>query len=234
MFEVPLYSYPETPSTWAPLTTALTTFPDVQFYIIVNPDSGPGPSDPNYEAAVASLRENANALLLGYVLTGFGTRDPAAVTQDVQTYAGWAAASRVDGIFFDETQAGLTSTYQAYAATVRAATWASGNTGYVVLNPGEDIGASTYYSFADQIVTFENTYAEYQDQAPIPLPNAAQQSVIIHTFANDTDTLSSVVQTLDTAGIASVYITNLNIATTDVYHGFGSEWTAFVQDVNSL
>ncbi|KAJ6536333.1 Spherulation-specific family 4 [Mycena capillaripes] len=217
-----------------PLTTALATFPDVQFYIIVNPDSGPGPSDTTYEAAVASLRGYANALLLGYVLTGYGTRDPANVTGDVQTYAGWDAASRVDGIFFDETQAGLMYTYQAYADTVRAATWASGNTGYVVLNPGEDIGASTYYSFADQIVTFENTYAEYQDQAPIPLHDAAQQSVIIHTFANDTYTLSSVVQTLDTAGIASVYITNLNIATTDVYHGFGSDWTAFVQDVSSL
>ncbi|KAJ6563783.1 hypothetical protein B0H19DRAFT_1258321 [Mycena capillaripes] len=117
---------------------------------------------------------------------------------------------------------------------VHAATWASGNTGYVVLNPGEDIGASMYYSFADQIVAFENTYAVYQDQAPIPLSDAAPQSVIIHTFANDTGTLSSVIQTLDTAGIASVYITNLNLATTDVYHGFGSDWTAFVQDVSSL
>jgi hypothetical protein len=68
----------------------------------------------------------------------------------------------------------------------------------------------------------------------IPLPHASQQSVIIHTFPNTTATLSSVIQTLETAGIASVYITNLNIATTDVYDGFGSDWTTFAQDVNSL
>ncbi|KAJ7928217.1 Spherulation-specific family 4 [Mycena leptocephala] len=213
---VPLYSYPETSSTWAPLKTAITTFPAVQFYIIVNPDDGPDGSpgsqpDTNYQAGVRSLRGHANVLLLGPTLGG-----------------------GVDGIFFDETQAGLISTYQVYTDTVRAAKWASGTTGYVVLNPGEDIGASTYYSIANQIVTFEDTYAQYQKQAPIPLPHASQQSVIIHTFPNTTATLSSVIQTLETAGIASVYITNLNIAKTDVYDGFGSDWTTFAQDVNSL
>ncbi|KAJ7479059.1 Spherulation-specific family 4 [Mycena latifolia] len=236
---VPLYSYPETPSTWAPLETAITAFPGVQFYIIVNPNSGPGGGpgsqpDTTYGPAVASLRGHANVLLLGYVLTGYGTRAQADVTQDVETYAGWNTTWGVDGIFFDETQAELLFTYQAYAYTVRAATWASGATGYVVLNPGEDIGASTYYSIADQIVTFENTYAQYLTQAPIPLPHAQQQSVIIHTFPNTTATLYSVVQTLETAGIASVYITNLDITTTDVYHGFGSDWTTFVQDVDAL
>jgi hypothetical protein len=62
------------------------------------------------------------------VLTGYGTRAQAAVTQDVQTYT---AAWGVDGIFFDETQAGLMSTYQVYTDSVRAANWASGTTGYV-------------------------------------------------------------------------------------------------------
>jgi hypothetical protein len=82
-----------------------------------------------------------------------------------------------------------------------------------MLNPGEDIGASTYYSIANQIITFEDTYAQYQKQEPyvlglpgpnvefesdvaarssIPLPHASQQSVIIHTFPNTTATLSSV------------------------------------------
>ncbi|KAJ7920225.1 hypothetical protein B0H13DRAFT_2230801 [Mycena leptocephala] len=194
---VPLYSYPETSSTWAPLKTEITTFPAVQFYVIMNPDDGPdgspgSQSDTTYQAGVKSLRGHANA----------------AVTQDVQTYT---AAWGVDGIF-DETQAGLMSTYQVY-------------TDSVMLNPGEDIGASTYYSIANQIVTFEDTYAQYQKQAPIPLPHASQQSVIIHTFPNTTATLSS---------IASVYIANLNIATTDVYDRFGSDWTTFTHDVNSL
>ncbi|KAJ6586573.1 Spherulation-specific family 4 [Mycena sp. CBHHK59/15] len=233
---VPLYSYPETSSTWAPLRTAITTYPAVQFYVIVNPDSGPegapgSQPDTSYRAAVTSLRGHANVLILGYVFTSYGSRAQAAVAQDVQAYAGWTAAWGVDGIFFDETQAGLMATYQAYTDTVRAAKWTSGTTGYIVLNPGEDVGASTYYSIANQIVTFEDTYVQYQRQAPIPLAHAAQQSVIIHTFSNTTATLSSVIQTLETAGIASVYITNLD---TDVYDGFGSDWAAFAQDVNSL
>jgi hypothetical protein len=108
----------------------------VQFYIIVNPDDGPDGSpgsqpDTTYQAGVRSLRGHANVLLLGYVLTGYGTRAQAAVTQDVQTYSGWTAAWGVDGIFFDETQAGLISTYQVYTDTVRAPKWASGTTGYV-------------------------------------------------------------------------------------------------------
>jgi hypothetical protein len=36
----------------------------------------------------------------------------------------------------------------------------------VILNPGEDIGDSDYYTFANQIVTFEDTYARYQTQEP--------------------------------------------------------------------
>ncbi|KAJ7751334.1 Spherulation-specific family 4 [Mycena olivaceomarginata] len=230
---VPLYSYPETTETWEPLETAISTFPDVQFYVIVNPDSGPGPTDTNYQAAVAALRTHANVLLVGYVFTSFGARPLDEVQQDIETYAGWPTASGLAGIFFDETQAGLTSTYMAYTDVARNTMWPGRTSGYVILNPGEDIGASDYYTLADQIVTFENTYAQYQNQAPLPLPHPAQQAFIIHSFTGTNQTLASVVQAFETSGIASAYITDVNIATSDVYKSFGSDWMAFVQDVNT-
>jgi len=99
----------------------------------------------------------------------------------------------------------------------------------VILNPGEDIGDSDYYTFADQIVTFEDTYAEYQNQAPLPLPHPAQQSFIMNSFDGTDETLASLVQTFETSGLASAYITDLDV---DIYKSFGSDWTAFVQDVS--
>ncbi|KAF7378205.1 putative Cell surface spherulin 4-like protein [Mycena sanguinolenta] len=227
---VPLYSYPETSATWEPLETAITTYPDVQFYVIVNPDSGPGPTDTNYQAAVATLHGYANVLLVGYVYTSNGARPLDEVQQDINTYAAWPSASSLAGIFFDETQAGLTSTYTAYTDAARNATWPGRTTAYVILNPGTDIGDSDYYTFADQIVTFEDTYDRYQTLAPLPLPHPAQQSFIMNSFDGTDETLASLVQAFQTSGLASAYITDL---TTDFYKSFGSDWTAFVEDVNT-
>ncbi|KAJ6489794.1 Spherulation-specific family 4 [Mycena sanguinolenta] len=228
--QVPLYSYPETSATWEPLETAINTYPDVQFYVIVNPDSGPGLTDTNYQGAVAALRPFANVLLVGYVLTGYGTRPLDEVQQDIETYAAWPPETGLAGIFFDETQAGLTSTYQTYTDVARNVTWPGRETAYVILNPGEDIGASDYYTFVDQIVTFEDTYAQYQYQAPLPLPHPAQQSFIMNSFDGTDETLASLVQSFETSGLASAYITDLSV---DIYNSFGSDWTVFVQDVNT-
>ncbi|KAJ7627077.1 Spherulation-specific family 4 [Roridomyces roridus] len=235
---VPLYQFPVTSANWAPLETALSTFPSLQFYVIINPNSGPGDADsqpdPAYQTNIQTLRTHSNALLVGYVLTGFGTRASADVLQDIQTYAGWDASYGVDGIFFDQTMAGFDAEYTSYSDAVRSTAWPSRATGYVIMNPGEDIGNSDYYSLADQIVTFEQTYAEFQQESPIPLVHPAQQSVIIHTFTGpgvSNQTLSSVVTSLKSSGFASTYITNLNISQTDVYANFGSDFAQFVADV---
>jgi hypothetical protein len=39
---VPLYVWPEDDSTWEPVFNAISSYPDVQFQVIVNPNSGPG------------------------------------------------------------------------------------------------------------------------------------------------------------------------------------------------
>ncbi|KAJ7627130.1 Spherulation-specific family 4 [Roridomyces roridus] len=233
---VPLYSYPSTTSTWGPLTTAMTNNPNTQFYIIVNPASGPGSAnsqpDTSYQAAITTLRSHFNAILLGYVYTSYGARAVADVQTDIKTYTGWSSAYGVQGIFFDETEAGLTAQYTAYTDAVRAATFTGISKGYIFLNPGTNIGNSDYYSIADQIVTFEDSYASYQSQAPLPVVKAAQQSVIIHSFTADSS-LSTVVSALKSSGFGSVYITNLNIANTDVYAAFGSDFATFTTDVNA-
>ncbi|KAJ7035944.1 Spherulation-specific family 4-domain-containing protein [Mycena alexandri] len=80
--------------------------------------------DSTYQACVSTLRPaaNPNVHVLGYVATGFGSRASSAVEADVQTYAGWGAAYRPTGIFFDEVEGGSSANlalYTTYAAFAR-------------------------------------------------------------------------------------------------------------------
>lgn len=89
----------------------ITAYPDVNFTVVVNPGSGPGPEalpDGNYTREIPKLTAHPNTRVLGYVATTYTTRDKALVLKDVETYANWTAQSSnpklaVNGIFFDET-----------------------------------------------------------------------------------------------------------------------------------
>ncbi len=76
--------------------------------MIVNPDSGPGDGAlPNeqYTEAVAKLSSYPNAELLGYVRTGYATRNITEVLGDINVYAGWSSSNSslaMHGIFLDE------------------------------------------------------------------------------------------------------------------------------------
>jgi hypothetical protein len=101
----------------------------IQFHIIINPNSGPGgpvgsQPDVNYQTCVTNLRisgaVHGNAKFLGYVATGYGVVAASTVTDEIDTYSGWAASYRPDGIFFDEVSdsGNLLPTYQMYATRV--------------------------------------------------------------------------------------------------------------------
>lgn len=89
----------------------ISTHPNVNFTIVINPGNGPGPDDlpdANYTRAIPILSSYANVRLLGYVHTSYTTRNAAAVYRDIKTYAEWPTKSAnpnlaVRGIFFDET-----------------------------------------------------------------------------------------------------------------------------------
>lgn len=61
--------------------------------------------------------------MLGYVPTSYGAaKRKAGVTTDVNTYAGWKAAYKPDGIFFDEVSGNSAdlSTYTTFASRARS------------------------------------------------------------------------------------------------------------------
>ncbi|KAL4914635.1 Spherulation-specific family 4 [Aspergillus aurantiobrunneus] len=108
---VPLYIYPLTAHTWAPLYAAIEAHPTLDFLVIVNPNSGPGdiPSpDANYAREVARLNSYTNVLSVGYIRVDYCRKPLHASFAEIARYGAWAehyATTRlgVRGIFIDET-----------------------------------------------------------------------------------------------------------------------------------
>jgi hypothetical protein len=82
--------------------------PDLDFTVIINPSSGPGSTnspDEQYSAALKQLTAYANVRKIGYVRTGYASRNLTDIISELNIYAGWAAKDKafaMDGIFFDE------------------------------------------------------------------------------------------------------------------------------------
>ncbi|KAL2820270.1 Spherulation-specific family 4 [Aspergillus granulosus] len=92
---LPLYTWPSD-SAWDPVYNALAAYPDVEFYVIVNPNSGPGDSSPpasEYIAGVTALNSYPNVHTLGYVRTNYTNRDIHDVKEDIDIYSQWASYS---------------------------------------------------------------------------------------------------------------------------------------------
>ncbi|KAJ7801722.1 hypothetical protein B0H14DRAFT_2894708, partial [Mycena olivaceomarginata] len=69
---------------------------NTQWYIVIDPDNGPGSFDQLYETCVSKLPASANQVSMGRVDTTGRN-----VLGDIDTYAGWPSSSRPLGIFFD-------------------------------------------------------------------------------------------------------------------------------------
>jgi hypothetical protein len=141
------------PAYRGPDALARLTGPGRGRIVIVNPANGPGSvmQPPLRRAIAAQLR--AGATVVGYVHTGYATRDPAAVRADVRRYRSWYG---VNGVFLDEVS--HTTEHLPYYESIAAPMRASGAT--VVLNPGM-VPAREYFDLADVVVTFEGTADDY-------------------------------------------------------------------------
>ncbi|RHZ70747.1 hypothetical protein CDV55_108238 [Aspergillus turcosus] len=190
----PLYIWPETNSTWDPLYEQVTNYPNLNFTIIINPSSGPGnSSQPSSQYAYQIQRLNAypNVRTVGYVRTGYASRNLTTVLQEVAIYSGWAAQSpnlAMHGIFFDEVPSEYATSAAEYLATINAA--AKNASGLrpdrtVIHNPGA-IPDSRYSNIdgTDVTVVFEQSYQEYQTKhaSLMALPaNRTAYSYMIHS-----------------------------------------------------
>ena len=177
---VPAYANPccgGGPRMWASLIdSARDPGRNFGLHAVLNPASGPGLArDPNYlDAAgagpLADFRA-AGGLAHGYVATGFGDRDAAAVKADVDAYLSGHYAGFVDGIFFDEMSVDLADAgfYQDLNRYVRDRapdfrTFGNPGTSFTENPSGQTaFTRADHFAAFDATVTFENDAAAYGD-----------------------------------------------------------------------
>jgi hypothetical protein len=105
----------------------VTNYPNLNFTVIINPSSGPGNSSqpsPQYAHQIQRLNAYPNVRTVGYVRTGYASRNLSTVLQEVGIYSGWAAQSptlAMHGIFFDEVPSEYATSAAEYLATINAA-----------------------------------------------------------------------------------------------------------------
>ncbi|KAJ7468757.1 Spherulation-specific family 4-domain-containing protein [Mycena latifolia] len=203
---LPLYIYSGTNcDAWSPVSSAISAHPNTQFYIIINPDDGPGSQpDPNYQACVSALSSSTNQVVLGYVDTTSGN-----TLADIDTYAGWDSSSRPTGIFLDGVPAGASSlsTSQGYVSHAKS----QGFT-FIALDPGQSVDSS-YFSIADLINTYEDSYSSFN---PSSLSGTLSKQSVTLVNAPATGSYSSVISQLEGLGVAAVYITNVPDSSSDL------------------
>lgn len=219
---VPLYIYPfENAVAWQPLMTVIGNHPAVQYLIIINPNSGPGPDnypDANYVDGVSQLYAFPNVKMIGYVDTLYMRNSQDTVNANVDKYASWtdyATNITLQGIFFDDMTDSMDQSALGYMSVVSNyarsafATKNGNNDTTIVFNPGCKVDA-TYFQWADYVVEFENALVDYPGLAAIKRrkPRMRQkQAIIAHSADVGSSEMQSMLKPIYKQSIGAVYMT---------------------------
>ncbi|KAJ5949880.1 hypothetical protein N7454_001464 [Penicillium verhagenii] len=237
----PVYVYPTTNTTWDPLYEAISTYPEVDFVIIVNPSSGPGASTPDtqYATAVRRLDTYSNVQKVGYIPTNYANRNITDVLDDVASYANWTATSTalgMDGIFFDEIPYDWNSTKAEYLSQINEAVKNSSgiqSPHLIIHNPGTIPDSQYDDDTTDITVVFEQSYDYYLTQEKVlaedlSASNRGNYSYMLHSVPTMTNhSLKNFVDDLSHRA-AYLFMTTL---TSNYYEQFGSELDQFLSVV---
>lgn len=197
--------------------------------IILNPNDGP---DPGYTSQVSAAHANG-ARVLGYVLTGWASRSSTTVKADIDRY--YSLYPDVDGIFLDEATSDCTHA-QSYYQPLHDYIKASHPNATIVINPGTNV-PSCYLSVADIVVTFESSFAEYQNawttenrewETPA---NAGRIWHIIHTASSAQ--LSTALQLSRARNAGYVFVTSFT-ETQNTYGALPTYFHSEASDVNAF
>lgn len=172
------YSYSDVPSTctnisafkWQSVNDSATAYPHVPFFVIVNPDNGPGNGtggncSPNYSSfqnrtmdyqhGIGNLTK-AGVIVLGYVRTDWdlGGVPYTTATSWIDQWAKCYKQSGVKGIFLDEMSNNPTSGILTYYQNLT--NYIHSKFAYSIGNPGDETSPS-FIGTVDKMVIYENT-----------------------------------------------------------------------------
>ena len=145
--------------------------------------------------------------------TNYAKASYSVLTHNISVYANWAnyAPSNIsiDGIFFDEVNStSVTSvlTYMHNASSYAYATVPSDITP-VIFNTGVN-PPSQFFSWADTILDYENSYANYENYTTIKnIPNHSQSAIVLHDVPENAP-IKSLVHTMAYYGIEATWLTH--------------------------
>jgi Spherulation-specific family 4 len=155
--------------------------------LVVNPDSGPGPSrSAAYAAGIAALREKQRRArqassaaarvspepsgVVGYVYTEYGKRPAELVERDIALYAKWygddalGAGRGLNGIFFDQGATTCTAApyYARLVSFAKRALQPKNGSVATVLNCGAPPTSNCLMETASVVITFEGSFDAYR------------------------------------------------------------------------
>lgn len=230
---LPLYVYPSWQGWWNNIYAAIAANPDLEFQVVVNPNSGPGGSTPGYNSdyisGVTKLNSYPNVHTFGYVHTSYGSRSVADVNQDTSYWANWntytAANISIHGIFFDEApnwtgqQGSNDVAYMTQITEYAHSLFDSQTSNFeLIYNVGQQSNHLKYFDddMADYVVVFENYAAQFSSSAlqnNVPAGLAEKSSFLLHDFNDENNPLPASdvqewLQQFSDASIGSAHILN--------------------------
>ncbi|TLX98161.1 MAG: hypothetical protein E6K96_01275 [Thaumarchaeota archaeon] len=199
--------------------------------IVLNPSNGPGDSR-NPEYASRSQQAQARGIrILGYVHTSYanGTVKLETAKTWIDEYYDWY---HVDGILLDEANATCRQSAFGYYQSLYQHIKAEPGLALVVLNPGNPTG-ECYAAISDVIVTFENDYANYEDNyAGANWTFMYPSSHFFHIVLNvPPDRMHDVISQAISRGAGWVYVTDLGEQTKNPYVTLPSYFDSEAEDV---
>ncbi|KAI9650101.1 hypothetical protein NHQ30_000114 [Ciborinia camelliae] len=228
------------------LSSAISTYPRIEFIVVVNPHNGPGQLlDPNYKRDIRKLNSYPNVAVVGYVSTAYATRQYSSVLEDVMIYAGWRLEDdglRVRGIFFDETPNQWTASNAAFLGNLNTAVKDCSGLGaepLVIHNPGTipHWRLMSGSCLPDITVVFEASYQTYHesgcDKALTDLNvDRERLACLMHSvpeslMATDSDVAFEIRKLKPSFG--TLFITS---QATDLYTSLGDHWEQFIQAIS--
>ncbi|KAJ9092273.1 hypothetical protein QFC21_006915 [Naganishia friedmannii] len=214
---IPLYQYPHTPTTWAPLYNAIDKHPNLHFVVIVNPNSGPGcppAPDAHYAHEIPRLNTWANVQTVGMN-----------ETQGVY----------VQGIFFDETPNHWSAEAADYldmiTTEVRKDTGIKGKR-LVMHNPGTVPDASLANQKPDITAVFEDNYSRYRSQSTQGVISAKSYDRAGSLFIVHSTPIGDIKRLVNDLRPQAEYLFVTDLQER-YYESFGPGWTTFIEAITA-
>ncbi|KAF1833012.1 hypothetical protein BDW02DRAFT_648735 [Decorospora gaudefroyi] len=209
----------------------IVAHPALIFYIIINPNSGPGAApwwpNPDYVREIPRLNALPNVTTLGYVRATYCKRSLQDVGNDIKTYAARQRGLGIDGIFVDETVNLFSEEAKAYLDAVDRKAMQCDSIGCVVHNPGTAVHTELAKPGPDITVVAETSYAhfatkEYQQWLAKSPYNWERAAYMVHSVPEDeVESLTRVLK--KRAGY--LFVTSESC---DFYGSFARSWQTFL------